>query len=239
MIINQRQQKLIKNIFVQSLELLAAALAIIFTDATSQSVFSGGIIAAAGASLFTWAGGFQRMEREGALTLGGPYRFVRHPWILARFLMVFGIILMSRLPWLFLAAMAALAPMYRRLTRDEDIWMRRQLGPKAAEYRVLVAGFIPQFMPAKLPQAWRHFNQEGFSWRRALWKRPGRGALALAGVALAIVGMGFWAEHLFPVWLWRFSSVAVIFAAIFWLIRDRARTPRVGGAKSGHQLNLK
>ena len=80
------------------------------------------------------------MEREGRLTLGGPYKFVRHPWILSRFMMVFGVILMSRLPILFLIAMLALSPVYRKMTRDEDQWMNIQLGPRAAEYRALVAG---------------------------------------------------------------------------------------------------
>jgi protein-S-isoprenylcysteine O-methyltransferase Ste14 len=228
MILNQQQQKMVKQVAVQSLEVLAASLAIVCTDANAESLWSGGIIAVLGAGLFTWAGGFQRMEREGVLTLGGPYRFVRHPWILARFMMVFGIILMARLPWLFLAAMAALAPMYRRLTRDEDQWMERQLGPKAAEYKALVAGFVPQFMPAKLPQSWRSINQEGFSWHRALWRRPGRGGLALAGVAVAMVGMYIWTEHWIPAWLWRSVAALTMSGAIWWLIKDRGRVRRLG-----------
>ena len=226
MIISPQHQKWIKQVLVQSLEVLAASLAIVFTDASTESLWAGGAIALMGACLFTWAGGFQRMEREGVLTLGGPYRFVRHPWILARFMTLFGIILMSRLPWLFLAAMTALAPMYRRLTRDEDLWLERQLGPKAAEYKALVAGFVPQFMPAKLPQSWLSLNQEGFSWNRALWRRPGRGGLALAGVVVAIMGMYLWTEHWIPAWLWRLASFVAMAGAILWLLKDRATTRR-------------
>ena len=218
---NQRQ--VVWLTVMEVLELIAAAVAIVFTDATGKSLVLGGIIAIGGASLFTWAGGFSRMEREGLLTLGGPYKFVRHPWILARFLMVFGIILMARLPWLFLLAMVGLAPMYRRMTREEDQWLYSQLGPMAAEYRAFVSGFIPQFLPAKLPVSGKNLPTDGFSWRRAIWKRPGRGGLALLGVACTILGMALWTEHWLPVWGWRTLSVALSGLSIYCLIGDRSR----------------
>lgn len=208
---------------MELLELICCSIALVFTDATFESIVLGGFIALAGASLFTWAGGFQRMEREGVLTLGGPYRFVRHPWILARFLMVFGVILMARLPWLFLLAMVGLAPLYRRLSREEDRWLYSQLGPKAAEYRAFVAAFIPQFSPAKLPIYGKSSSSDQFSWRRALWKRPGRGSLALLGVGVTVIGMAVWAERWFPIWVWRLVSVTAAVAALSWLIRDRLR----------------
>jgi protein-S-isoprenylcysteine O-methyltransferase Ste14 len=191
-----------------------------------QSIVLGGTIAVIGASLFTWAGGFQRMEREGALTLGGPYRFVRHPWILARFLMVFGIILMARLPLLFLVAMIGLTPLYRRLTRMEDQYIYNQLGPMAAEYKAFVAGFIPQFSPAKLPSYGKSVAQDQFSWRRALWKRPGRGSLALLGVGVTVCGMAVWVAQWLPVWGWRLTALVASVASIYWLIKDRAQYKR-------------
>ena len=215
-------RRFIWRTILECLEMIAAAAAIIFTDATPKSVVLGGVIALAGASLFTWAGGFQRMEREGTLTLGGPYRFVRHPWVLARFLMVFGIILMARLPWLFLVSMMALAPMYRRMTREEDQWLYSQLGPTAAEYKAFVAGFIPQFLPAKLPVSGRHLTGDGFSWTRALWKRPGRGSLALIGVNLALAGMFIWTEQVVAVWVWRVVTGLASCGALYWLIKDRS-----------------
>lgn len=219
-------QKLDWRVIMELVELITCVIAVVFTDANFESVILGGVIAFAGASLFTWAGGFQRMEREGALTLGGPYRFVRHPWILARFLMVFGIILMARLPWLFLAAMVGLAPLYRRLTREEDRWLYTQLGPMAAEYKAFVAGFIPQFSPAKLPIYGKTTAIDSFSWRRALWKRPGRGGLALLGVGVTVAAMAVWAERWFPVWVWRTVSLGATALVIYWLVRDRARHPK-------------
>jgi hypothetical protein len=207
---------------MELMELLTASIAVIFTDATPKSVVLGGVIALTGAGLFTWAGGFQRMERDGVLTLGGPYRFVRHPWILARFLMVFGVILMARLPWLFLFAMVGLAPLYRRMTREEDKWLYSQLGPTAAEYKAFVSGFIPQFMPAKLPVSGKISPGDGFSWKRALWKRPGRGWLALLGVGGAVAGMWLWSEHIAPLWVWRGFATLATSVGIFWLTRDRS-----------------
>ncbi len=226
MVSTGHRQKWMKYFAVELLEFLVAGLALVFTDANSESLWAGGLISLMGVCLFTWAGGFQPRQPEGVFTLGGPYRFVRHPWILARFLMVFGIILMSRLPWLFLAAMAALTPLYRRLTLAEDRWIERQLGPKAAEYRALVAGFVPQFMPAKIPYAWRPVNEDGFSWRRALWHRPGRGAVAFAGVGLAIVGMAVWNQRWIPTWAWRSTLMLGIGLAMFWLFRDRVTAER-------------
>ncbi len=211
---------------MELLEVLTCCVAVVFTDATVQSIFLGGTIAVVGASLFTWAGGFQRMEREGVLTLGGPYRFVRHPWILARFLMVFGIILMARLPLLFLVAMIGLAPLYRRLTRMEDQYLSSQLGPMASEYKAFVAGFIPQFSPAKLPAYGKNDPQDEFSWRRALLKRPGRGSLALLGVGVTVGAMAVWCEQWVPVWGWRVAALAASAASIYWLIKDRSQYKR-------------
>lgn len=211
---------------MELLEVLTCCLAVVLTDATGQSILLGGSIALAGAVLFTWAGGYQRMEREGALTLGGPYRFVRHPWILARFLMVFGIILMARLPMLFLVAMLGLMPLYRRLTKLEDQYLYSQLGPLAAEYKAFVAGFVPQFSPAKLPTYSKQSSLDQFSLKRALWKRPGRGALALFGVGLTVGAMALWSEQWAPVWAFRLAAVVLSMAAIYWLIKDRAQYKR-------------
>jgi protein-S-isoprenylcysteine O-methyltransferase Ste14 len=213
----------IPRTFIELLELMTALIALIFTDATHESLVMGAIISFAGASLFTWAGGFRRMEREGVLTLGGPYRFVRHPWILARFLMVFGVVLMARLPWLFLFAMCYLTPLYRRMTREEDQWLYSQLGPLAAEYKAFVAGFIPQFLPAKLPVAGKVSALDEFSWKRALWKRPGRGALAIFGVGLAALSMILWNLHVIPIVWWRVSFAAIAVLCVLWLSRDRSR----------------
>ena len=206
---------------MELMELITASIAVVFTDATTKSIVLGGVIALAGAGIFTWAGGFQRMEREGVLTLNGPYRFVRHPWILARFLMVFGVILMARLPWLFLFAMVGLAPMYRRMTREEDQWLYSQLGPTAAEYKAFVSGFIPQFMPGKLPASGKNSSGDRFSWNRAIWKRPGRGWLAFLGVGGARAGMWLWSEHVAQLWVWRGVAALAASAGIFWLTRDR------------------
>ncbi len=211
---------------LELIEVVTCCLAVVFTDANGRSILLGGAIALGGASLFTWAGGYQRMEREGILTLGGPYRFVRHPWILARFLMVFGIILMARLPVLFLFAMIGLAPIYRRLTRMEDQYLSAQLGPMAAEYRAFVAGFIPQFSPGKLPIYGRSLSPGGFSWQRALMRRPGRGALALLGVGLTICAMALWNEHWMSTWVFRLGAGVVSVASIYGLIKDRARYKR-------------
>lgn len=211
---------------MELLEVLTCCIAVVLTDATGRSILFGGIIALAGAALFTWAGGYQRMEREGALTLGGPYRFVRHPWILARFLMVFGIILMARLPVLFLIAMVGLTPLYRRLTKMEERYLYSQLGPLAAEYKAFVAGFIPQFSPAKLPTYSKGSAVDQFSWKRAFWKRPGRGALALLGVGSTVCAMALWVDQLAPVWAFRLVSSMLAAAAIYWLIKDRAQYKR-------------
>jgi protein-S-isoprenylcysteine O-methyltransferase Ste14 len=218
-------KRAILRFIAESMEILACSLALIFTDATTKSLISGGIVAFLGAGLFTWAGGFARMEREGRLTLGGPYRFVRHPWILARFLMVFGVILMSRQPLLFLGTMAALAPVYRQMTRNEDQWMDIQLGPTAAEYRALVSGFVPQFVPVKLPMSWRSMDQERFSWSRALLRRPGRGWLAYAGLVGAVVAMMVWVSNAMSVVWWRAVAAVAVSAAIIWLVRDRENHP--------------
>jgi protein-S-isoprenylcysteine O-methyltransferase Ste14 len=217
------QRKILWLTVIEFLEMITAAVAIVFTDATGKSLVLGGAIALAGASLFTWAGGFPRMEREGLLTLGGPYKFVRHPWILARFLMVFGVILMARLPWLFLFAMVGLGPMYRRMTRKEDQWLYAQLGPVAAEYRAFVSGFIPQFLPAKLPVSGKSTFADSFSWRRAFWLRPVRGGLVLLGVVGTILGMALWTEHWVPLWAWRAGSFLVTGLAVVWMSRDHAR----------------
>jgi hypothetical protein len=107
------------------------------------------------------------------------------------------------------------------MARDEDQWLYAQLGPAAAEYRAFVSGFIPQFMPAKLPGVGRSVIVDGFSWNRSLWKRPGRASLALAGVGLSLCVQIVWTMQLVSLWVW-FSLVGLLAAvALGWLIRDR------------------
>jgi protein-S-isoprenylcysteine O-methyltransferase Ste14 len=136
-------------------------------------------------------------------------------------MMVFGLILMSRRPWLFIFTMLALAPVYRRMARNEDEWLYAQIGPAAAEYRAFVSGFIPQFMPAKLPGVGRSVIGDGFSWSRSLWKRPGRASWALAGVGLSVCAQFVWTMQLVPHWVWFWLVGLLVAGALGWLIRDR------------------
>ena len=204
-------------------EFILAGSAFFLTDANFESLMIGGVISLLGAAIFTWAGGYRNKEGDGHLTFGGPYRFVRYPLVLSRFMMLVGLIIIARRPILFLLALVLLTPVYRDLTRKEDEWLQGELGPGAAEYRALVSGFIPQFLPARLIDIGKARPALSFSWTRSLWNRPGRAALVITGVAFSILGQYILADRVLLDWQWRLgAALAVVLGGAF-IFRDIAR----------------
>ena len=125
----------------------------------------------AGMCLQVWAKGCLHQEKE--VTTSGPYRFVRHPFYLANFVLDIGIIVMSG--WWVLAIVGPIwwLAVYIPVMRREEGIMAGLFGGAYANYRGLVPMLIPYRRP--LPRgaaggsfSWRNPNVKGVELPRAL-----------------------------------------------------------------------
>ena len=132
-------------------EIMFVSLAFIVGDITAPSLFYGGAVVLLGCCLSLWSKGYMPPKLGESFEVLGPWRFLRHPGVLSRFLMVFGALLIARTPWLFAAAMLVLGWNYQQLVRRGDLLLRQVLGPTFVQYRMFVPSFVPQFLPARLP----------------------------------------------------------------------------------------
>jgi len=170
---------------------LLAALALI----RPSGWFWGGMaVSLAGAAAQAWCFGCIMTSQE--LAVNGPYRFVRNPMYLARYVLILGAVLMldPTRPWRWMAPVALtvvyLFFMHNRVRREE-----RKLAPLfgAAYQRYLLA--VPRFVPARRPYPegrTRYWNPAAF--RRNHGAR--NLAVVLTGHAFAYLAV----YHLLPRW---------------------------------------
>lgn len=203
--------ELVKNRhLVLIIELILAGLAFVTTDATPASLFLGAFLVSAGACLYTWAAFYFLSGPETGFGFGGPYRFVRYPVLLSRFLILLGLLLAARSPWLFLLAVTLLGPFYQLSARKEDRHVRESLGPLATEYKASVSGFVPQLLPVRLhgQQSWR--QQIKRSWRAVLWSPPSQAGFIWIILTCFFIWQYVWTERFVFDWQWRLSAVGLI-----------------------------
>lgn len=199
-------------------ENLLVGIAICAGRFTAVSFVHGLAVSVVGAALLLWCAGHSRPGRVEGGDVSGPWQFVRHPETVARFLIVFGIILMARAPWVFGVAILTLGLQYKHLVRQGDAELSRWLGPTFSMYRLFVPSFLPQFLPARLPQFTLRTNVQSLPWSaKKVWRR--RSVVLTLGIltaGLTWTGLGlFWEAS--P-WWYRGVGVLVILRA-FWLLR--------------------
>lgn len=156
----------------ESTEYLLLGFAIIFSRMTPVSYFYGLGVISTGIAMMIWCAGHSRPGRIEGGDVSGPWRFVRHPDIVARFLIVFGTILLARSPFLFGLAVVVLGFQYRQMVKDGDVALERWLGPSFSIYRLFVPSFLPQFIPARLPQYSMRTQVQSSPWSLSkAWRR--------------------------------------------------------------------
>lgn len=121
---------------------LAAALLL---NVTPHWFWPGLVVSLIGLLLQLWTFGCIR-TRE-VLAVNGPYKFVRNPMYIARFVLILGLILMTGIPWLLVAYL----PLYyfymvNRVEREEPV-LQETFGGKYIDYCKQVPRFVPTLKP--------------------------------------------------------------------------------------------
>jgi len=123
---------------------------------THVSIFSGTALIVLGIVIHVWAKGSLRQDK--IVAVGGPYRFVRHPFYVANAFVDFGIAVMSG--WWVLVSilpiwwLAAYVPVIRREERN----LMAKFPSTYGEYKKRVPALVPFRWP--IPK-----SGAGFSWR--------------------------------------------------------------------------
>ncbi len=212
MLVNFIKNLLTKPWFVVFAESTLAALAFVTADTTRASLWVGVFIVSVGASLYTWAAFYYTGSREAGFGFGGPYRIVRYPILLSRFLILLGLLIATRSPWLFLLAVVLMAPFYRQLARIEDQKVQEALGPLAIEYRASVSGFIPQLLPVRMMGLGSQGRPVNFSWKMLFWGSPLVAGGLWAVLAICFIWQYIFTEHFMLDWQWRLIASGIIVA---------------------------
>lgn len=201
--------------FILCAELILLACALLSTDSTSGSLAQGSILIVSGASLYTWAAFYLAPWPKTGFKLAGPFRFVRYPTLLARFLMLTGFFIVARTPLLFLCAVVGLAGFYRRIAQQQDQLLAAELGPLATEYRASVSGFIPQALPARIFGQHPYEKYASNSWGVALWSRPSLAGFVWLGVVTALILQAVWTQRYLLDWQWRLVVLVIMISLGF------------------------
>lgn len=199
------------QISVFTIECLMITIGFICGEANATSLFYGGIVVGSGLFLAIWCSGHIRPGRAEGGGISGPWRFMRHPELLSRFLLVFGFLLVARAPWVFALSTFVLGWFYRRIVIEGDNELAKWMGPQFQLYRLFVPSILPQFMPARLPQQGIRggINNSPWSWRKA-WARRAKSKNLLISVALILISIAF--VQLGLSWNWMRGFVFLIFA---------------------------
>jgi hypothetical protein len=205
------------QISVLTIEFLMITLGFIAGEANATSLFYGGLVVTCGLTIVIWCSGHVRPGRAEGGGISGPWRFVRHPEVLIRFLLVFGFLLVARAPWIFACSTLILGWFYRRMVIDGDAELAKWMGPQFQLYRLFVPSILPQFMPARLPQQGLRggVNNSPWSWRKA-WARRRKSQNLLLSVLLMLISSVFvwWGWS----WHWMRGSMSVLFV-VFALVK--------------------
>jgi protein-S-isoprenylcysteine O-methyltransferase Ste14 len=152
---------------------------LILMHPSRRSLWIGGLIALAGASIRLWAAGY--IEKGRTLAQSGPYALTRNPLYLGSLLMALGILLAGQGYWLLIPFGVFFAGFYYPVMRAEEQELLQGYGEDFKAYSRRVPLFIPAF---------RHpvHGTSGFLWSRVIRNREHRTlmGLMLAGAILLV-----------------------------------------------------
>lgn len=166
-----------------AIEFAVVFSALSMADPTRTSVIMGSVVAAVGIAIRIWTAGFGYNLDE--LTVKGPYRFVRHPYLLGSGLLFLGICLSSRHVFVTGFAVFALIAVYRTDVRRDEARLARSLGPKFQNFR----DRVPAFIPALIPELGLSADGHRFSMGLALFRGRHRELNTLLWVSAVFVLM--------------------------------------------------
>jgi len=140
-------------------------------------LWPGAVVALLGEGLQLWAAG--NLHKNIRLAASGPYRHLRNPMYLGRFLLGFGFLLFTH-SWPVLLGYVLIFSFYAhtRVLREEAR-LRQIFGSEYADYCRLVPRWLPRLRPAPAPAA------SGFRWATAVLNHEHRVATGVVITLLA------------------------------------------------------
>jgi protein-S-isoprenylcysteine O-methyltransferase Ste14 len=138
-----------------------------------RSLWIGGVVTLAGASLRIWAAG--HIEKGRVLAREGPYALTRNPLYLGSFLMALGILLGGQGYWLLIPFGLFYLSMYYPVMKAEEEELLQGHGEEFIEYSRRVPLFLPNFAGFRC-------GASSFLWSRVVKNREHRN---VAGLLLA------------------------------------------------------
>jgi protein-S-isoprenylcysteine O-methyltransferase Ste14 len=107
--------------------------------------WAGMAVAAVGEALQVWC--FSSLHKEAEVSFNGPYSVVRNPMYLARFLLLFGVFMWFRNPWVLgVYTVIYYFYMVNRVRREEKT-LTGLLGEPYVEYTKTINRFLPGLRP--------------------------------------------------------------------------------------------
>ncbi len=145
---------------------------------STRSMWIGGIVALAGASLRVWASG--HIDKGRRLAREGPYALTRNPLYLGSFLMALGILLGGQGYWLLIPFFAFYLGMYIPVMKAEEDELLQGYGEAFVEYSRQVPLFFPTF------SRFGH-GASNFLWSRVIRNREHRTVAGLLAAEAFLV----------------------------------------------------
>lgn len=156
--------------------------ALIFGDANRVSLIMGGATSWLGLVLRILAAGYG--YKAGQLRILGPYRWLRHPYLLGTLLLYVGVVVAARNVYVAaLTIICMLLILREKFISDEGAW-RRSLGRRWTDYQAYVPAFLPRLLP--LPADTEKYS---FSIALALFGEPRREAFAAVRLGLIFLAL--------------------------------------------------
>lgn len=208
--------KKIQNIpLIRWHELLTFALVCILAQPTIMSWSIGLTLTILGMGLRLAAIGYRPSAKW---VIAGPYRFVRHPYYLGTFLLLFGFCVASRSTISAVLGLLGMLLVFGAVFREEELFLSQQESPRFREYRMAVSSFLPSIVP------FPHRDEASYSWRFALLGRERRELDTLIAVVVGyacLFGFMQWNASRLVQSLVASALIAVLMVRIFYTYMHR------------------
>ena len=147
------------------------------------------LVIAAGAALRAYASGF--LDKEGRLTIGGPFAYVRNPLYVGTILMACGVAQSQRAWVAFGVILATAIGLMYLIARAEEQVLAQKFPETYPIYMREVPRFLPRIWPSKSIDTLRASNEtRSASFSMALYRKNRGFEALLTGVALVALMFG-------------------------------------------------
>ena len=145
------------------------------------------LVMIAGAALRFWASGY--IDKEGRLSIAGPYRFTRNPLYVGSHLIALGLAISQDSLMMLALYLLIFVPLYHWIVLKEEEVLKEKFGPLYKDFSLSVSRYVPWFFKGKkLYSLLGHprINQARFSLKKARENRWLEGFYTVGGIIVFI-----------------------------------------------------